>query len=41
VDTAATAAYALGLKIPKEWDGIPVYEAFGLPAQPHTEPVCP
>jgi hypothetical protein len=41
VDTAATAAYALGLKIPKEWDGIPVYEAFGLPAQPHAEPVCP
>jgi arylsulfatase A-like enzyme len=40
-DTAATAAYALGLQIPKEWDGIPVYEAFGLPAQPHTEPVCP
>lgn len=40
-DTAATAAYALGLQIPKEWDGIPVYEAFGLPPQPHTEPVCP
>jgi arylsulfatase A-like enzyme len=40
-DTAATAAYALGLQIPKEWDGIPVYEAFGLPAQPHAEPVCP
>ena len=40
-DTAATAAYALGLKIPKEWDGIPVYEAFGLPPVPHTLPVCP
>ena len=40
-DTAATAAYALGLRIPKEWDGIPVYEAFGLPAQTHAEPVCP
>jgi phosphopentomutase len=40
-DTAATAAYALGLQMPKEWDGIPVYEAFGLPAQPHIEPVCP
>jgi predicted AlkP superfamily pyrophosphatase or phosphodiesterase len=30
VDTAATAAFALGLDIPLEWDGIPVYEAFGL-----------
>jgi arylsulfatase A-like enzyme len=40
-DTAATVAYALGLQIPKEWDGIPVYEAFGLPTQPHVEPVCP
>jgi len=40
-DTAATAAFALGLQIPKEWDGIPVYEAFGLPAQLHAEPVCP
>jgi arylsulfatase A-like enzyme len=40
-DTAATAAYALGLQIPKEWDGIPVYEAFGLPPVPHAQPVCP
>lgn len=31
MDTAATAAFALGLPIPPEWDGIPVYEAFGLP----------
>ena len=30
MDTAATAAYALGLPIPEEWDGVPVYEAFGL-----------
>jgi len=30
-DTAATAAYMLGLPLPPEWDGIPVYEAFGLP----------
>lgn len=30
MDTAATAAYALKLPIPPEWDGIPVYEAFGL-----------
>jgi arylsulfatase A-like enzyme len=33
VDTAATAAYALGLSIPQEWDGVPVYEAFGLPIE--------
>ncbi|MBX3036628.1 MAG: alkaline phosphatase family protein [Anaerolineales bacterium] len=31
MDTAATVAFALGLPIPAEWDGIPVYEAFGLP----------
>lgn len=30
-DTAATAAFALNLPIPAEWDGAPVYEAFGLP----------
>lgn len=33
VDTAATAAFALGLDIPTEWDGVPVYEAFGLPPE--------
>jgi predicted AlkP superfamily pyrophosphatase or phosphodiesterase len=33
VDTAATAAFALGLPIPTEWDGVPVYEAFGLPIE--------
>ena len=33
MDTAATAAFALGLKIPAEWDGVPVYEAFGLPVE--------
>lgn len=33
VDTAATAAFALGLPIPPEWDGVPVYEAFGLPVE--------
>jgi predicted AlkP superfamily pyrophosphatase or phosphodiesterase len=33
MDTAATAAFALGLPIPPEWDGVPVYEAFGLPAE--------
>lgn len=31
IDTAATAAFALGLDIPTEWDGVPVYEALGLP----------
>ncbi|MCC6299639.1 MAG: alkaline phosphatase family protein [Anaerolineales bacterium] len=31
MDTAATAAFALGLPLPAEWDGVPVYEAFGLP----------
>jgi phosphopentomutase len=30
MDTAATAAFALGLTIPFDWDGIPVYEAFGM-----------
>lgn len=30
-DTAATAAWALGLSQPPEWDGRPVFEAFGLP----------
>jgi len=33
MDTAATAAFALGLDIPAEWDGVPVYEAFGLPIE--------
>lgn len=33
MDTAATAALALGLPIPPEWDGVPVYEALGLPVQ--------
>jgi type I phosphodiesterase/nucleotide pyrophosphatase len=38
MDTAATAAFALGLDIPYEWDGVPVYEAFGLPvAKPSVE----
>jgi arylsulfatase A-like enzyme len=39
-DTAATAAYALGLTIPAEWDGSPVYEAFGLPLQERSPDVC-
>ena len=40
-DTAATAAWALGLSIPPVWDGIPVYEAFGLPYQTRPDPRCP
>jgi arylsulfatase A-like enzyme len=39
-DTAATAAFALGLPIPPEWDGVPVYEAFGLPEKEREWPVC-
>ena len=39
-DTAATTAFALGLPIPPEWDGVPVYEAFGLPAVDRKWPVC-
>ncbi|MBN8581381.1 MAG: alkaline phosphatase family protein [Anaerolineae bacterium] len=31
MDTAATAAHALKLPLQEEWDGIPVYEAFGEP----------
>ena len=33
MDTAATAAFALGLQPPDDWDGVPVYEAFGLPVE--------
>ena len=40
VDTAATAAFALGLPIPSGWDGAPVYEAFGLPTGTPSQP-CP
>jgi len=39
-DTAATVAFALGLPIPPEWDGAPVYEAFGLPVEEREWPVC-
>ena len=34
MDTAATIAFVLGLPIPPEWDGVPVFEAFGLPVPP-------
>lgn len=40
-DTAATAAWALQLPIPLEWDGLPVTEAFGLPVSPRSIPFCP
>jgi predicted AlkP superfamily pyrophosphatase or phosphodiesterase len=41
MDTAATAAYALGLSIPDEWDGIPVNEVFGLPVNIGDAMECP
>jgi len=40
MDTAATAAQALGLPIPAEWDGVPVSEAFGLPGEARPATVC-
>jgi predicted AlkP superfamily pyrophosphatase or phosphodiesterase len=40
-DTAATAAWALGLPLPQDWDGMPVLEAFGLPDKVHPQPRCP
>lgn len=36
-DTAATAAFVLGLPLPPEWDGAPILEAFGLPITAHSE----
>lgn len=40
MDTAATAAFVLGLRQPAEWDGVPVFEAFGLPVPPFREVTC-
>jgi arylsulfatase A-like enzyme len=41
-DTAATAAWALGLTLPPEWAGRPVLEAFGFPDDaPRPQPRCP
>lgn len=37
MDTAATAAFVLGLPLPPEWDGAPVYEAFGMPVSQQSE----
>jgi hypothetical protein len=41
MDTAATAAFALGLPLPLDWDGIPVYEAFGMPVDQTRNGGCP
>ncbi len=40
MDTAATAAFILGLPRPAEWDGLPVLEAFGIPTEAHPAQVC-
>ena len=39
-DTGVTAAYMLGLAPAPDWDGIPVYEAFGLPVPLHIPNIC-
>lgn len=41
MDTAATVAFALGLPLQPEWDGAPVYEAFGLPVDAMRQGGCP
>ena len=41
MDTAATAAWAINLPTPPEWDGYPVREAFGSPPIMRLEPRCP
>ena len=41
MDTAPTVAFALGLPLQAEWDGAPVYEAFGLPVDPNRVSGCP
>ena len=40
-DTAATVAWALGLPLQPDWDGMPVLEAFGLTDETHPQPRCP
>ncbi|MBI5964802.1 MAG: alkaline phosphatase family protein [Chloroflexi bacterium] len=40
MDTAATTAFVLGLPIPPEWEGVPVFEAFGLPVPPFRVVAC-
>ncbi len=38
MDTAATSAFVLGLPLPPEWDGAPIFEAFGLPVSAQSKP---
>lgn len=40
MDTAATAAFALGLPLQPEWDGVPVFEAFGMPVDLYRKSGC-
>jgi hypothetical protein len=41
MDTGPTVAYALELPTQPEWDGFPVYQAFGLPAPAiHGDKIC-
>lgn len=40
MDTAATTAFVLGLPLPPEWDGAPVFEAFGMPVDEFREGGC-
>ena len=41
MDTAPSVAYALELPLQAEWDGLPVYEAFGLPVLSiHGDNIC-
>lgn len=40
MDTAATTAFVLGLPLPPEWDGSPVYEAFGMPVDEFRKSGC-
>jgi predicted AlkP superfamily pyrophosphatase or phosphodiesterase len=41
MDTAPTVAYALELPSEPDWDGLPVYEAFGLPVLAvHGDKIC-
>ena len=40
MDTAATTAFVLGLPLPTEWDGAPVYEAFGMPVDEFRKSGC-
>lgn len=41
MDTAPTLAFVLGLPLPADLDGLPVYEVFGLPFDPSRIGGCP